>query len=126
MNDNNSINIKENISNLSDNIVPDENFVKEIEECTPCLSEELIRLYCNEVGLNSSDSRVYKLIALDCEKMIKNIIEDTANVILSKKSSNKFLENKELVEVLINKGYKVNKNQFFSDNIHQNLENKYK
>lgn len=58
MNDNHSINIKENISNLSDNIVPDENFVKEIEECTPCLSEELIRLYCNEVGLNSSDSRV--------------------------------------------------------------------
>lgn len=126
MNDNNNLQLKEKISNLNDSIVPDENFIKEIDDCTPCLSEELVRLYCNEVGLNTSDSRVYKLIALDCEKKIKQILEETANVILSKKSSNKFLENKELIEVLLRNNLKVNRNQFFSDNIHQNLDNKYK
>jgi hypothetical protein len=49
-------------STLNNNVIPDEGFVNEIEGHTPKLSEAIVRLICEEKGLNTTDPRVYMFI----------------------------------------------------------------
>jgi hypothetical protein len=51
-------------------------------------------------------------------------VSGTAESIISKKNNNKFLESKELHEILKEKGINSNRSQFFCDNLNINLEKK--
>ena len=45
------------ISTLNNNVIPEDKFIEEIENYTPKLSEDIVRLICEEKGFNSSDPR---------------------------------------------------------------------
>jgi hypothetical protein len=47
------------VSTLNNNVVPDDNIINDIENYTPKLSEEIVRLICEEKGFNTTDPRVY-------------------------------------------------------------------
>jgi hypothetical protein len=64
------------------------------------------------------------LIALSAQSFLEEIVSGTAESIISKKNNNKFLEGKELNEILKEKGINSNKSQFFCDNLNINLEKK--
>lgn len=126
-NNNNNIPLNENqqlaFTTLNENIIPDKKFLNDIDEYQCKLSEEIVRLIANESGLNSIDNRVYKLISISSQQFIEDIISSTAQSIISKKNNNKFYENKELLEVLKEKGISNNKSQFYCDNININMDN---
>ena len=52
------------ISTLNNNVIPEDKFIDEIENYTPKLSEDIVRLICEEKGFNSSDPRTYYNINL--------------------------------------------------------------
>lgn len=108
---------------LNENIIPDLNFLNELDDYNPKLSEDLVRIICNEVGLNTPDNRVYKLISIHSQKFLEEVIGNTALSIVSKKNNNKFFEYKELIEVLKEKGISNNKSQFYCDNPNVNMDN---
>lgn len=113
-----------NYSTLNENIIPDKKFVKEINEYTPKFSEDLTKLLCNELGLNTPDNRVHKLIALSTQQFMEDILQSTAQAIISKKNNNKFLEKKELLEILKEKGIANSSTNIYNDNIYLNLDKK--
>jgi hypothetical protein len=113
---------KINFSTLNNEVVPDDQFIEEIENYTPKLSEELVKQILEEKGINTSDSRVYRIISILAQSLAEDIISSTANSIVSKKNNNKFLEWKELTECLKEKGINCNRSQFFCDNLNVNLE----
>jgi hypothetical protein len=45
-------------STLNNNTIPDDLFINDVENYTPKLSEEIVRLVCEEKGLNTTDPRV--------------------------------------------------------------------
>jgi hypothetical protein len=113
---------KANFSSLNNQVIPNEKFLEEIENYTPKLSQELVKQICEEKGLQSSDPRVFRLITIMAQKLIEDVVSNTAESIISKKNNNKFLEWKELNEVLKEKGLNSNRSQFFCDNLNVNLE----
>ena len=113
---------KTNFSTLNNEVIADDKFLEEIDNYTPKLSEDLVRQICEEKGLNTSDSRVYRIISIVAQALTEDIISSTAESIISKKNNNKFLEWKELTECLKEKGINSNRSQFFCDNLNVNLE----
>jgi hypothetical protein len=113
---------KGNFSTLNNQVIPDDKFIEDIENFTPKLSQDLIRQICEEKGLHSSDPRVYRLISIVAQSFIEDVVSSTAESIISKKNNNKFLEWKELNEVLKEKGVNSNRSQFSCDNLNVNLE----
>lgn len=111
---------------LNENIIPDPKFLKEIQEYQPRLSEEIVRLIANENGMSTIDNRVYKLLSIVSQSFIEDIIMSTTSSIISKKNNNKFFENKELIEILREKGISINKSQYYCDNLNINLDTKQK
>jgi hypothetical protein len=117
---------KANFSTLNNEVIPDDKFIEEIENYTPKLSEDLVKQICEEKGLDTSDPRVYRLITIAAQAFVEDIVSSTAESIISKKNNNKFLEWKELTEVLKEKGLSSNRSQFFCDNLNVNLEKQNK
>jgi hypothetical protein len=113
---------KGNFSTLNNQVVPDQEFVDDLEKFMPKLSQDLIKQICTEKGLITSDSRVYRLISIVAQNFIEDVVSNTAESIISKKNNNKFLEWKELNEVLKENGISSNRSQFFCDNLNVNLE----
>ncbi len=113
---------KNNFSTLNNQVIPDEKFVEEVENFTPKISQDLIKQICEQKGLNSCDPRVYRLIAIVAQNFLEDVVSSTAESIISKKNNNKFLEWKELNEVLKEKGVGSNRSLFFCDNLNVNLE----
>jgi hypothetical protein len=113
---------KGNFSTLNNQVIPDEKFMEDIENFTPKLSQDLIRQICEEKGLLSTDPRVYRLISIVAQNFLEDVVSGTAESIISKKNNNKFLEWKELNEVLKEKGVNSNRSLFFCDNLNVNLE----
>lgn len=107
---------------LDEDNIPDNKFLEEIEKYESKLSIEVIELISKQVGIVSSDPRVYKLISLASQQYIEDIVSNTADSIISKKNNNKFLENKELVEVMKEKGVGVNQSSYYCDNLNINLD----
>lgn len=116
------IKVSSNFSSLNNDVIPDSKFLSEIEKYTPKLNEEIVRQICQEKGLLSSDPRVYRLISIVAQEFLEDILNDTAESISSNKKTNKFMEYKELVEVLKEKGFPTNRTKFFSDNLNVNLD----
>ena len=113
-------------SSLNNDVIPDEEFLKTIENYKPKLSDEIIKEICQEKGLISSDSRVYKIIAIVAQEFLEDILKNTAESINSNKKTNKFMEYKELIDVLKEKGIDTNRTQFFCDNLNVNLDKQIK
>lgn len=114
---------KIDFTTLNENNIPDPKFLNNLDEYPVKLSEEIVSLILSEdCGLNTSDPRVNKLISLASQVFIEDIISGTAEAIMSKKNNNKFLEGKELIELLKEKGYVSNKPQFYCDNLNINLD----
>lgn len=117
---------KGNFSTLNNQVIPDDKFIEEVEKYDPRLSEDLVKQICEEKGLNTTDPRVYRLISIVAQNFIEDIISGTAESIISKKNNNKFLEWKELNEIIKEKGINSNRSQFFCDNLNVNLEKQSK
>lgn len=49
---------KGNFSSLNNDVIPDDKFIEEIENYNPKLSEDIVKLICDEKGLNTTDPRV--------------------------------------------------------------------
>lgn len=64
------------------------------------------------------------MIAISAQNFLEEIVSGTAESIISKKNNNKFLEGKELNEILKEKGIDTNRAQFFCDNLNINLDKK--
>ena len=107
---------------LNENNIPDSKFLTEVDNYQCKLSEEIVKLICKDAGVVTSDPRVYKLMSIAAQQFIEEIVADTADSIISKKNNNKFLENKELTEVLKEKGFNTNKSQYYCDNLNINLD----
>ena len=45
-------------STLNNTVIPDDKFIEDIENYTPKLSEDIIKLIIEEKGFNSTDPRV--------------------------------------------------------------------
>ena len=112
-------------STLNENNIPDAKLLNDLSEYPLKLNEDLVRMVLNESGVNTSDSHVYKLIALNSQKFIEDIINGTAQAIMSKKNNNKFFDNKELTEILKEKGVQVSKTSFYCDNLNIDLDKPY-
>lgn len=107
---------------LDEDNIPDHKFIEEIEKYDSKLSLEIIELISKQAGIVTSDPRVYKLISLASQQYIEEIVSNTADSIISKKNNNKFLENKELVEVMKEKGIGVSQSSYYCDNLNINLD----
>ena len=118
--------IPSNFSSLSNDVIPDEKFLEEIEKYNPKLSEDIIRQICDEKGLITSDPRLYRIIAIAAQEFLEDILTGTAESINCKKKNNKFLEWKELAEILKEKGINTNRTQFYCDNLNVNLDKQTK
>ncbi len=118
--------ISSNFSSLNNDVIPDDKFLEKIQEYNPKLSEEIIKQICQEKGLISSDQRVYKIISIVAQEFLEDILKNTADSINSNKKTNKFMEYKELIEVLKEKGIETNRTQFFCDNLNVNLDKQLK
>lgn len=116
---------KYDLSTLNEDILVDSKFLKTLDDYPCKLSEEIVSLISIEAGLSTSDPRVTKLLSIVSQQFIEDIVSGTAESIISKKNNNKFLEMKELVEVVKEKGFNSNKSQFYCDNLNFNLD-KYK
>ena len=114
--------IPSTFSSLNNDVIPDDKFIEKIQEYNPKLSEEIIKQICQEKGLISSDQRVYKIISIVAQEFLEDILKNTADSINSNKKTNKFMEYKELIEVLKEKGIETNRTQFFCDNLNVNLD----
>ena len=113
-------------SSLNNDVIPDEKFLESIEKYNPKLSDEIIKEICQEKGLISSDQRVYKIISIVAQEFLEDILKNTAESINSNKKTNKFMEYKELIDVLKEKGIDTNRTQFFCDNLNVNLDKQLK
>ena len=113
-------------SSLNNDVIPDNKFLEKIQEYNPKLSDEIVKQICQEKGLLSSDQRVYKIIAIIAQEFLEDILKNTADSINSNKKTNKFMEYKELIEVLKEKGIETNRTQFFCDNLNVNLDKQSK
>ena len=118
--------IPSTFSSLNNDVIPDNTFLEKIQEYNPKLSDEIVKQICQEKGLLSSDPRVYKIIAIVAQEFLEDILKNTADSINSNKKTNKFMEYKELVEVLKEKGIETNRTQFFCDNLNVNLDKQSK
>ena len=118
--------IPSTFSSLNNDVIPDDKFLEKIQEYNPKLSDEIIKQICQEKGLISSDQRVYNIIAIVAQEFIEDILKKTADSINSNKKTNKFMEYKELIEVLKEKGIETNRTQFFCDNLNVNLDKQSK
>ena len=118
--------IPSTFSSLNNDVIPDDNFLEKLQEYTPKLSEEIIKQICQEKGLISSDPRVYKIISIVAQEFLEDILKNTADSINSNKKTNKFMEYKQLIEVLKEKGIETNRTQFFCDNLNVNLDKQSK
>lgn len=116
---------KYELSTLNEDVIVDNKFLKTLDDYPSKLSEEIVSLISSEAGLTSSDPRVLKLLSIVSQQFIEEMVSGTAESIISKKNNNKFLEMKELVEVIKEKGFNSNKSQFYCDNLNFNLD-KYK
>ena len=70
--------------------------------------------------------RVYKIISIVAQEFLEDILKNTAESINSNKKTNKFMEYKELIDVLKEKGIDTNRTQFFCDNLNVNLDKQIK
>ena len=122
----NELKIPTTFSSLNNDVIPDEEFLKKIEEYNPELSDIIIKEICQEKGLISSDPRVYKIISIVTQEFLEDILKNTAESINSNKKTNKFMEYKELIDVLKEKGIETNRTQFFCDNLNVNLDKQIK
>ena len=111
---------------LNNEVIPDDKFIDKLESYNPRLSEEIVKQICEEKGMNSSDPRTMRLIAILGQSFIEEIVKSTAESIISKKNNNKFLEWKELNEALKENGIESNKSLFFCDNLNVNIEKQNK
>ena len=118
--------IPSTFSSLNNDVIPDDKFLEKIQEYNPKLSDEIVRQICQEKGLISCDQRVYKIIAIVAQEFLEDILKNTADSINSNKKTNKFMEYKELIEVLKEKGIETNRTQFFCDNLNVNLDKQTK
>ena len=118
--------IPSTFSSLNNDVIPDNKFLENIQKYNPKLSEEIIKQICQEKGLISSDPRVYKIISIVAQEFLEDILKNTADSINSNKKTNKFMEYKELIEVLKEKGIETNRTQFFCDNLNVNLDKQSK
>jgi len=118
--------IPSNFSSLNNDVIPDEKFLDEIEKYNPKLSEDIIKQICDEKGLITSDPRLYRIIAIAAQEFLEDILTGTAESIICKKKNNKFLEWKELAEILKEKGIYTNRTQFYCDNLNVNLDKQTK
>ena len=118
--------IPSTFSSLNNDVIPDDKFLEKIQEYNPKLSDEIVKQICQEKGLISSDQRVYKIIAIVAQEFLEDILKNTADSINSNKKTNKFMEYKELIEVLKEKGIETNRTQFFCDNLNVNLDKQTK
>ena len=118
--------IPSNFSSLNNDVIPDEKFLEEIEKYNPKLSEDIIRQICDRKGLITSDPRLYRIIAIAAQEFLEDILTGTAESINCKKKNNKFLEWKELAEILKEKGINTNRTQFYCDNLNVNLDKQTK
>ena len=118
--------IPSNFSSLNNDVIPDEKFLEEIEKYNPKLSEDIIKQICDEKGLITSDPRLYRIIAIAAQEFLEDILTGTAESINCKKKNNKFLEWKELAEILKEKGINTNRTQFYCDNLNVNLDKQTK
>ncbi len=124
--------IPTNFSSLNNDVIPDQTFIEEIDKYTPKLSEEIVKQICEEKGLITTDPRLYiyhyiieysfRVIAIAAQSFVEDILTGTAESINCKKKNNKFLEWKELSEILKEKGITSNRTQFFCDNLNVNLD----
>ena len=85
-----------------------------------------INLFDLNFILISSDQRVYKIISIVAQEFLEDILKNTAESINSNKKTNKFMEYKELIDVLKEKGIDTNRTQFFCDNLNVNLDKQIK
>ena len=118
--------IPSTFSSLNNDVIPDDKFLEKIQDYNPKLSDEIVKQICQEKGLISSDQRVYKIIAIVAQEFLEDILKNTADSINSNKKTNKFMEYKELIEVLKEKGIETNRTQFFCDNLNVNLDKQTK
>ena len=118
--------IPSSYSTLNNDVIPDDKFLNEIDKYHPKLSQEIVKQICQEKGLLTTDNRIYKLISIVSKQFLEEILSDTAESIISKKKNNKFLEWKELVGILKEKGVTSNRTQFFCDNLNVNLDKQSK
>ena len=118
--------IPSTFSSLNNDVIPDDKFLEKLQEYNPKLSEEIVKQICQEKGLISSDQRVYKIISIVAQEFLEDILKNTADSINSNKKTNKFMEYKELIEVLKEKGIETNRTQFFCDNLNVNLDKQSK
>ena len=113
-------------SSLNNDVIPDDKFLETIQNYNPKLSEEIVKQICQEKGLLTSDQRVYRIISVVAQEFLEDILLNTAESINSSKKTNKFMEYKELIEVLKEKGIDTNRTQFFCDNLNVNLDKQAK
>ena len=118
--------IPSTFSSLNNDVIPEDKFLEKLQEYNPKLSEEIVKQICQEKGLISSDQRVYKIISIVAQEFLEDILKNTADSINSNKKTNKFMEYKELIEVLKEKGIETNRTQFFCDNLNVNLDKQSK
>ena len=118
--------IPSTFSSLNNDVIPDNKFLENIQKYNPKLSEEIIKQICQEKGLITSDQRVYKIISIVTQEFLEDILKNTADSINSNKKTNKFMEYKQLIEVLKEKGIETNRTQFFCDNLNVNLDKQSK
>ena len=114
--------IPDTFCTLNNEVIPDEEFLKGIDEYKPKICPDIVKEICKEKGMVSSDPRVYKIISIIAQEKLEDILKDTAEIINVNKKTNKFLEFKELVEVLNTKGIKTNKTQYYCDNLNINID----
>eukprot|EP00347_Sterkiella_histriomuscorum_P022515 403338199 len=69
-----------NYSTLNNDVIPDKNFIETVEDYQPKINMELIKKIMNEVGMQSPDERVYKLISVIVEAQLLKIIEEVKQV----------------------------------------------
>jgi tRNA G26 N,N-dimethylase Trm1 len=118
--------IPSTFSSLNNDVIPDDKFLENVQKYKPKLSVDIIKQICQEKGLISSDPRVYKIISIVAQEFLEDILKNTADSINSNKKTNKFMEYKELIEVLKEKGIETNRTQFFCDNLNVNLDKQSK
>ena len=77
--------IPSSYSTLNNDVIPDDKFLNEIDKYHPKLSQEIVKQICQEKGLLTTDNRIYKLISIVSQQFLEEILNDTAESIISKK-----------------------------------------
>ncbi|TNV85971.1 hypothetical protein FGO68_gene15618 [Halteria grandinella] len=105
-------------STLNNDVIPDPKFIEDVEGYQPKFNMELIESLMREVGMQSSDERVYKMISIIAEAQLCKILNEVKTVNIQAQKPNDYkshLSMEELARALEEFGIFLRRPPFLED-----------